>query len=425
MASLRSKSFASAELLLAAGADIEYRCAGDGSDNDVTPLGKAVDDHNLDAARFLIEAKADINNRSGSGMFAPLSKAILKDNLDMIKLILSYGPDLSVIDIKGWTCLHTAAVGQQVGLEAQKQDIAKDRFAENRASEDCLSLVKMLIEAKADLETKNLDSMTPLIVASAFNNVSAIKALVAVGADLEASSDSDCGCNALTYAMNEGHVNVVRALIEAKADVEITGTGAFDGYTPIMSPMLPKARAEIVHMLYDAGANLNHMIEERTVLDIAYSHVAHPGCRCVGPPEMYRDLGAATWEEVMVEGSELAKEALEGNTFGVLMLIPKASVDEKERALVLAARVGDADMVRALLAVETNPSCRRGGTTPLLLAARGNHTEVVGELLKAGADIGATVRDETAMKRAMKHKNRDMIQLLYNKSKELKNANKQ
>jgi ankyrin repeat protein len=425
VAALRSKSFASAELLLAAGADIEFKSAGAEPDGDVTPLGTAIDDHNIDAARFIIDAKADINNRSGSGEFSPISKAILKDNMDMVKLILSYGPDLSVVDLKGWNCLHTAAVGQRDELMAVKQDNAKDMFAENRASRDYPSLIRMLVEAKADLEVKNSDTMTPLVASATFSNLPALKTFIALGVDLNATSETNWGSTALTFATREGNVDAVRALVEARADVNAACTGTKDGYTPIMVPIPPEVRKEIVNVLYRAGADVNHMVEGRTVLDIAYSHLPHPGCICVGRPKLYEKLGALSWEGVMIADSALVEAAYDEDVCAVAALLPRASVEEKERALVLAARYDDMDMVKLLLGAGTDPSCRQGGTTPLLIAAREDHAKIVSELLKAGADMGATVMDETAMKRAMKNKNRDIVQLLYDKTKELKKANKQ
>jgi ankyrin repeat protein len=84
-------------------------------------------------------------------------------------------------------------------------------------------------------------------------------------------------------------------------------------------------------------------------------------------------------------------------------------------------------LVKHLLASGVSPSTLFRTNSLLCWASIRGYTDVVRELLDAGADITAKTKGGdglTALQLAAKHKHRDVVALLLAKAKELKNANK-
>jgi ankyrin repeat protein len=73
---------------------------------------------------------------------------------------------------------------------------------------------------------------------------------------------------------------------------------------------------------------------------------------------------------------------------------PPAAAADRDRALIAAARGGDLDAVRNLLADGADVAATDdGGQTALIAAAWGNHLDVAAALIAAGADVN--VQDQT------------------------------
>ena len=72
------------------------------------------------------------------------------------------------------------------------------------------SIVRVLLEAGADKDSKNNDGNTALMYASMFDHQSCVRALLEAGADKEAK-DKD-GKTALMLASEKGHEAVVTVL---------------------------------------------------------------------------------------------------------------------------------------------------------------------------------------------------------------------
>jgi ankyrin repeat protein len=109
-----------------------------------------------------------------------------------------------------------------------------------------------------------------------------------------------------------------------------------------------------------------------------------------------------------------------GDTERANKRVAGAGKEEKDMALAAAARENHAK-VRCLLAAGTDPDAKYGGVSILTWASIDGYTDLVRELMDAGADI--TKKDEdgmTAMQLAAKNKHRDVVALLLAKANELK-----
>lgn len=104
------------------------------------------------------------------------------------------------------------------------------------------------IKAKANLDAKNKEGATALMIATANDRWSWVDLLIAAGAKINAK-DND-GWTPLMYgALNDSNASV-RSLIKAKADLEATDA---KGYTALMIA-LGKGRGTVVENLVEAGA---------------------------------------------------------------------------------------------------------------------------------------------------------------------------
>ena len=106
-----------------------------------------------------------------------------------------------------------------------------------------VEVVRLLLDARANMDWTDVDNATPIFLASQENRVEVVRLL------LEAKADKDradlCGQAPIHVASKRGHVQVVRLLLEAKADKDsATGFGA----TP-MSMAWEKGHAEVAQLL--------------------------------------------------------------------------------------------------------------------------------------------------------------------------------
>lgn len=129
---------------------------GDGS----TPLHQAVYQDEIETARRLIAAGADVRAATRIGAITPLLVAAKNGNPAMIKLLVDAGADPKSANAQGTTALMMAAAAGNA------------------------EAVNLLIDKGADVNAReSAHGQTALMFASSLNRVAAVKALLAKGAD--------------------------------------------------------------------------------------------------------------------------------------------------------------------------------------------------------------------------------------------------
>ncbi|MBQ9419396.1 MAG: ankyrin repeat domain-containing protein [Synergistaceae bacterium] len=208
---------------------------------------------NVEVIRALLNAGADINASDKNGWTALMKAAWYNNNIEVIKILLDSEADINLRDVYGKTAKDYAAENKNLDIR-NKAAILEwlvdwDNALLNAAQQnERPTVIKRLIKAKANVNAKNRNSITPLMMAAANSDYpEVIEALVKAGADVNAQSDA--GQTALVYAVRfNPNPKILRALIRAGADVSVSD-GFFWGKTAYDIAVKNNATPEIIKIL--------------------------------------------------------------------------------------------------------------------------------------------------------------------------------
>ncbi len=207
---------------------------------------------NLCAVKEWLAAGGDLEFRQGKGDMTPLMAASSYGDLAVVKALVEAGANVSAVNGSESTALGFASWPGH------------------------LEIVEYLLQNDAD----NNRGM-PLQQAASHGNLDVVKALVEAGADLNAidedggtalswaadpgrfevikylvehGADVNAGKNALATACENGHLDIARYLIDAGAGIE-AGLGEHD-MTPLVAAAINDHR-DVVDLLLERGADLH------------------------------------------------------------------------------------------------------------------------------------------------------------------------
>jgi len=261
-------------LLLDIGVDSSLAHLDDGMRS---PLVMAVSGNHAEVAKVLVEAGADPNTPyvDGDGeSHNLLFDAIMVENEEFALLLVEKGADLYYIDEKKVSTLLQAshrglsdvvkAILEKHAANGSKGDLldvaSEDGITPLTASssEGHTECVKLLVDAKTDLNAKDKDSTTSLMAASARGHFDVVSILLAAGADVNEQNDD--GHTALMFAYNGKNqvetlwerynqfVDDAKINGESKEDVDDNDTG------PVIQEAL-KNHLALVDLLIKSGAD--------------------------------------------------------------------------------------------------------------------------------------------------------------------------
>lgn len=230
---------------------------------------------------------------------------------------------------------------------------------------DDTAAVRDLLAQGADPNARAAETgLTVLMMAACQANLELVKALIDAGADV-LTTDSQTGATPLHKACQGGSAEIARLLLERGAFVDaVTPTM---GHTPIMDALWYKW-PEVVEVLLEHGANVHFDTHYGFTL---FEHLAF-------------ELNVNT----------IGKEKIEQIDRDIKARIAAEEAEMASQRIMAALRAGDAEGARKAIAAgePVNTLYPRvnsffDGHTPLLVAARDGHAEVVKDLLAAGADV--------------------------------------
>jgi ankyrin repeat protein len=355
----------------------------------------------LETARLLLQAGAtpDVTNRYG---VTPLSLASTNGNAAMIELLLNAKADPNLALPGGETPLMTAArTGKAEAL-------------------------KVLLTNGAEVKPKDdTHGQTALMWAAAEGNTAAVEMLLEFGAELHAVSKG--GFTAMMFAAREGQTGVVKALLKAGVNVDETlqPPAKHAGITA-MGLAVSNAHYELASLLLDAGADPNAAAQGWTALH-TITWIRQPGYASNDPaPTGSGSMSSIELvKKLVTNGANLNARMTKRTNVGLSSLNTSGSTP-----FLLAARTGDAELMRLLAGLGADPLIpNNDNTTPLMVAAgvgtrspgedAGTNTEVLEAVKVAialGNDVNAVDKNgETAMHGAAYKQVPEAAQLLLDK----------
>ena len=241
-----------------------------GGGGGLTPLVFAAREGDIESAKLLLDAKADINEPTEYG-WTPLLTAVNNRNYQLAKLLLDRGANPNLANKGGWTPLY---------LATDNRNIEGGDYPVPKPDMDHLELIKLLLEKGADPNARVKDNTltrtiftmqwfyengaTAFIRASQSSDTALMKLLLDYKADPKAVTAQ--GDNALTASAGIGWVDGVTYERSPKENLEavrmlldlgLDPNGANqEGRTPLMGAAL-KGRPEVIQLLVDRGAKLD------------------------------------------------------------------------------------------------------------------------------------------------------------------------
>uniref|UniRef100_A0A8B9PNK2 K Homology domain-containing protein n=1 Tax=Apteryx owenii TaxID=8824 RepID=A0A8B9PNK2_APTOW len=396
-----------AQVLLAMHANVEDR----GNKGDITPLMAAASGGYVDIVKLLLVHCADVNAQSSTGNTA-LTYACAGGFVDIVKVLLKAGANIEDHNENGHTPLMEAASAGHVEVARVLLEYGaginthSNEFKESALTLACYKeLAALLIERGANLEEVNDEGYTPLMEAAREGHEEMVALLLHVvvtayccnyktklehlnyrgdkhspshpvsGANINAQTE-ETQETALTLACCGGFSEVADFLIKAGADIELGCS------TPLMEAA-QEGHLELVKYLLAAGANVH---ATTATGDTALTYACENGHTDVA--DVLLQAGADLEHESEGGRTPLMKAARAGHLCTVQFLISKganvnrATANNDHTVVSLACAGGHLAVVELLLAHGADPTHRlKDGSTMLIEAAKGGHTNVVSYLL--------------------------------------------
>ena len=332
-----------------------------------------------------------------------------QDRAALAKL-LGQKADPNVTQVDGTTALHWAAQNDdremaQLLLRAGANVHAKNRYGVTPLSLACTNgsgpMVALLLGAGADPNTQLPGGETALMTAARTGQLEPVNALLARGAVVDAK-DSQKGQTALMWAAAEGHAPVVEALLAAKADFHLR---VASGFTPFLFAVR-EGRIGVVRTLLKAGANANEAIEP------APTSAARPGkAPRAGVSALVLAVTNAHYElaSILLDAGADPNASDAGYTaLHVISQVRKPGLGDNDPSPQGSGNLNSLDFVRKIARKDANLNARMTkrvpfamtainvlGATPFFLAARGGDAELMRLLASLGADPNLTNSEGT------------------------------
>ena len=241
-----------------------------GGGGGLTPLVFAAREGDIESAKLLIAAKADVNQTTEYG-WTPLLVAVNNRNYQLAKVLLDNGANPNLSNKGGWTPLY---------LATDNRNIEGGDYPVPKPDMDHLELIKLLLDKGADPNAKMKDNTltrtiftmqwfyengaTAFIRAAQSSDTALMKLLLQYKADPKVATAQ--GDNALTASAGIGWVDGVTYERSAKENLEAVrmlldlgldpNSANQEGRTPLMGAAL-KGRPDVIQLLVDRGAKLD------------------------------------------------------------------------------------------------------------------------------------------------------------------------
>lgn len=329
---------------------------------------------------------------------SPLANAAERSDRATVHRLLKQHVDVNQAQPDGTTALHWVVRHDDLKLVKLLVDAKANVGAVNRYGVRPLSLactngneviVELLLKAGADPNTALHGNETALMTAARTGKLGPVKALLARGARVDTKEHH--GQTALMWAASEGHTAVVEALLQAGADFR---TPLPSGFTPLFFAVR-EGRTDTVRVLLKAGADVNEAMQIKRL-------GSKPPARGTSPLIMAVENGHFELAVVLLEAGADVNDQRSGFTaLHTLTWVRKPNRgdgDDGDPAPAGSGALTSLQLVGKLVehGADVNIRLKRGasgrgvlsraGATPFLLAAVTADVPLMRELVRHGAD---------------------------------------
>ena len=351
-----------------------------------TALHWAAQQDDRQTADLLIRAGANVKAANRYGV-TPLYAACVNGNAAIIEALLKAGADPNTILPEGETALMTAARTGKVDavkvLLAHGADVnAKERWRGQTslmwaAAEGHVAVAQALIELGADINARSNGGFTPVLFAARAGQIDAAKAVIAAGANVNdtiqgarpAAGGSGGGRGGTYNPSSANAANNPAAARAALAQALNTGNRGNPGPNGTSALVLAviNAHFELAAALLDLGADPNADGQGWTALhQLAWTRrppIQH-GLPNAVPTGKIDSLTLA--KALLAHGANPNARQKTEPADGARNVLDRIG----STPFLLAAKVGDTDYMRVLVAGGADPSLTtEEGTTPMMAAA--------------------------------------------------------
>jgi uncharacterized protein len=399
LASLHGSS-AMIEKLLSAGADPNER----GVHNE-TPLMFVARNGNLPALELLLKHGAEINAKESLRSTTALMWAVEQGHTDAVKLLIQHGADVGVasgFDSKGGTAYLAPTVKGRANQEKSFRKLRLDSKTGELSAKDAEALAAAF---GVPNNTKG-GGLTALVLAAREGHLDCVKLLIEAHANV--NQTTHYGWTPLLTAVQNKHYLLAAYLLDHGADPNIANNGGWTplyiavdnrniegGDYPVRQPDMD--HLEIIRLLLSHGANVNARI----------CGVESAKGTCKGDSTETRTIFTMQW--LYEDGATPFLRAAQSGDVPVMKLLlehganPKIATANGDTALMVAAGIGwvegvtyewgeaeNLEAVKMCLDLGIDPTIADGdGRTALHGAAHKGRNDVVRLLVERGAKLDA------------------------------------
>ncbi|XP_048252515.1 ankyrin repeat and KH domain-containing protein 1-like [Haliotis rufescens] len=189
---------------------------------------------NLEEVKRLLSRGIDVNCRRGKWSWTPVMPAARWGHSNVVKLLVSKGADVSLVDKDGDNILRLACMGGH------------------------LETVEFVLSLNVvDINSRGGGSRTPVMTAAEWRHRDVVELLVSKGADVSLVDVN--GDNILHWACWAGHLATVKFVLSLNVvDINSRGGGS---RTPVMRAALRRHR-DVVELLVSKGADVSLVDED-------------------------------------------------------------------------------------------------------------------------------------------------------------------
>lgn len=324
-------------------------------------IGTTASFGNLEGMQVLLEGSVEMRCEDSQSWCTVIDDAFLCATLlghhAAVEVLLAHDANIEKRNCDGFTALMVAAMN------------------------DYLGVVDVLLTGGANVEAKQLGK-TALLTAARRGHREIVAVLLTGGANIEVpaeTSETDIGHSALVSAACQGHCEVLETLLARGANIEAMDQDAEGGNALIVAAC--GGRSEVVELLLAHGANIEAKRHDGGTALLAAAASGH--CEVV--------------VAFLAHGANIEAPDSTGNT-----------------SLMRAAAAGHREVVQVLLAHKANNEAPDSdGKTPLMRAAISGDSDVVKTLLTCRAYVNSkTSKQRTALMFAALQGHRALVQAL-------------